>query len=346
MVNLSRNLSRNEILDEWSDNFKKQVLEELARVAWYEYPQRHPEELEEVWARRLGLADHLGVLFFGGIQSLLSTFYSHLEKGTSYYRFNPSFYRYSELERLHGVNSLNLGSQMGLSVFENVVRAPTLLCNPNNPDGFLVGTQEIKNWCNFQRQTILWDATYLPFSSSDVWQNPNIPFERLNPDTELAIAFSFSKAWALAGARIGYLILRKDHIQKWRQRLNPFELNHFSTAILKTICKEEFYLEGRSRLEEVKKIKAEAYRVISRELAAKDIFDVRIHWTETNFLLLEFENESKLLLFENAIVVCGYKMKRISRLKLRFSMPPRESIQNFLLSFEQVLASYHCQNSQ
>ena len=93
------------------------------------------------------------------------------------------------------------------------------LCSPNNPSGNLLDSKEIeKILINFQGIVVI-DEAYIDFCPEASW----IP--DLNNFPNLVILQTFSKAWGMAGIRLGMAFAAKEIINIFNKIKYPYNLN-------------------------------------------------------------------------------------------------------------------------
>lgn len=81
------------------------------------------------------------------------------------------------------------------------------LCNPNNPDGRIISAKTIDGLIKKAAANgtyVILDECFLPLS--DIWQNSFI--NKISEYNNLIIVRAFTKSFALAGVRLGYIICR------------------------------------------------------------------------------------------------------------------------------------------
>lgn len=83
------------------------------------------------------------------------------------------------------------------------------ICNPNNPSGTLLPSEELIDFCTShdQQAVIFSDEAYYDFITE-----PDYPsmVELVKKDRNVIVSRTFSKVYGLAGLRIGYLIARPE----------------------------------------------------------------------------------------------------------------------------------------
>lgn len=164
-----------------------------------------------------------------------------------------------------------------------------IICNPNNPTGTITPTEEIEIFLEKVPDEILVviDEAYAEFVSEknfksgvdffhEGWQN-------------LCVLRSFSKAYGLAGLRVGYGFVPEDLADAVNRVREPFNINLIAQeAALAALDSEDEYVEIRSRV-----IK-ERERV-TRILAENGFFVPESH---ANFIFFDTHVDSDILFKE------------------------------------------------
>ncbi len=100
------------------------------------------------------------------------------------------------------------------------------LNSPNNPTGAVLSREELTELAAFARAHGLWvwaDEVYEPFAYARPW----VPIADLAPERTFS-AYSFSKAWGMAGNRVGYVVGPAD--PDLAQQLRKVSLHAFYAA--------------------------------------------------------------------------------------------------------------------
>jgi histidinol-phosphate/aromatic aminotransferase/cobyric acid decarboxylase-like protein/imidazoleglycerol phosphate dehydratase HisB len=98
-------------------------------------------------------------------------------------------------------------------------RRPLLLCSPNNPTGDALPVQAVEALLELQEGPLLLDNAYGEFSRHDY--RP-----LLDRHPRLILLRTFSKAWALAGLRLGYLLADPRLVAELLKVKLPYNLGH------------------------------------------------------------------------------------------------------------------------
>ena len=115
------------------------------------------------------------------------------------------------------------------------------VANPNNPTGTLLSNDELHNFLERVPKTIpvVLDQAYIEYLNAD--DDPTISW--LDTFSNLIITRTFSKAYGLAGLRVGYAISSTeiaDYINRVRE---PFNVNHVAQSAAIAALADDEYLQ-------------------------------------------------------------------------------------------------------
>ena len=100
------------------------------------------------------------------------------------------------------------------------------ICNPNNPTGCVMAQKDIEEILKLSKGIVIVDEAYEDFASEDISVIPLI-----NKYDNLIVLRTFSKAYALAGARVGYAIACEELVDLINAVKVPYNLNMFSQLV-------------------------------------------------------------------------------------------------------------------
>jgi histidinol-phosphate aminotransferase/imidazoleglycerol-phosphate dehydratase/histidinol-phosphatase len=198
----------------------------------------------------------------------------------------PTFGAYSLFARIQGAAVVEVPLEPDFSFdpdrFIKAVKAdPSIklifLCSPNNPTGnFIPPADVLKVADALSSKIVVLDEAYIEFSSAE-----SLSGEAAASDN-LVVLRTLSKAYGIAGARIGCAIGNPELIEIVRKVLPPFPLAAPSIRLaLDTLCPSRRLLIERRIVE----IRAERER--TAECLIRSPLVKRIWPSDTNFLLLE-----------------------------------------------------------
>jgi histidinol-phosphate aminotransferase len=190
------------------------------------------------------------------------------------------------------------------------------LCSPNSPTANNLPADQIEWVLNNHKGIVVLDEAYVDFCP----QNSFLP--RLAEFPNLIIMQTLSKAWGLAGARIGMAFASAEIIALFRKFKAPYNVNNLSAqAALQSLSQDaEFTTNLNTILHEREKLSAE----LNKLPIVEHVFPSR-----TNFLLVRFTDGDATYrhLLQNRIVARNFSAKPQTKNCLRLSIgTPQENI--------------------
>ncbi len=198
----------------------------------HRYPDGSCYYLARALAERLGLSPDELVIGNGSneiIELLVSSFVSPGDEVVSSF---PSFLVYQNAVQVRdGINRVIplKGMKHDLKSIASKITPRTRLIfldNPNNPTGTLIEKQEFDDFLRYVPDTVIVvvDEAYIDFTRPELRLNFR---EYLQGQKPVVFLRTFSKAYGLAGLRIGYGMMRREistYLHRVRQPFNVNEL--------------------------------------------------------------------------------------------------------------------------
>jgi len=213
--------------------------------------------------------------------------------------FFPTFSYFINRCELHGINvhKVPLGPDFTIDekAFVKIAKKSDLvyLCSPNNPTGNQFDRQEmIEMIDSLENRLVLIDEAYVDFAdyslSRDATKRNNVIVLR-----------TLSKAFGLAGARIGYLVSNREFVKIFRSIIqSPYPISTLSLAIASAMLADMDNVKHT-----IKYVRNERERVLAR---LSKINGIKIFRSDANFILIEtgknYQAISRIL-YNNGIVV-------------------------------------------
>ncbi|MEQ8317059.1 MAG: aminotransferase class I/II-fold pyridoxal phosphate-dependent enzyme [Phycisphaerales bacterium] len=212
--------------DAWLERLRSVDAEALRR-----YPKA--AALEAAIAGRLGVDPARVVVTAGGDDAIDRVCRVALEPGRSIVVHTPTFEMITRGARLAGgqVRSVPwLGGPFPGEAFESAISPETglvAIVSPNNPTGGVVGIEGVERVCRAARAVgalVLVDLAYVEYADED-------PTSRLLEFENAVIVRTFSKAYGLAGLRVGYAIT-SERVAGWLRTVGgPYPVSAPGLAI-------------------------------------------------------------------------------------------------------------------
>lgn len=167
------------------------------------------------------------------------------------------------------------------------------VCSPNNPTGNLLYKNDILRLCKTYNSIVVVDEAYIDFSEPSASLINEVKNYR-----NLVVMRTFSKAWGLAGVRLGYCAADEEIISYLFKVKAPYNINALTGyAVLKSIANEK------RKENAVSAIISERFRVeneLKHILAITNVFPA-----DANYLLIRLPNAKEIQkeLAEKGIVI-------------------------------------------
>ena len=177
--------------------------------------------------------------------------------------------------------------QLDFRAIEKAIDARTKLlfvCSPNNPTGNSFPRGEILKLAETFAGIVVVDEAYIHFS-----QEKSLASE-INNFKNLIVLQTFSKAWGLAGARVGLAFADEETIALFNRVKPPYNVSQPA---------QETILKALKNCAKVEKTVAEI--VAEREKLIKNLSEIscveKIHPTDANFVLVKTTDAEKIYRF-------------------------------------------------
>jgi histidinol-phosphate aminotransferase len=284
-------VNQNENPYELPDAVKREVLDAALQRPWGRYPPFDPRELCEALADFAGWKSD-GVLAGNGSNELIEALLLvTVGPGARVVIPEPTFTLYALLTGILGGEAVRVPLDPRLQYEPGALVAAartagaslTIVCSPNNPTGTLLAPEGVERLCRDTPGLVIVDEAYHEFAGTTV-----VPL--LERHENLVVLRTFSKAMALAGLRVGYLLAAPRLVREIDKARLPYNLNFFSqAAALAALRRRDVLAASVKRLRDAR----DALLVEVGRLPA-----VRAHPSQANFFLLELQEADPKAVFE------------------------------------------------
>ena len=255
------------------------------------YPEPQPRALVERLAALYGVAPNSVLVGRGSDEAIDLLVRGFCRAGQdSVIICPPTFGMYSVAARIQGaeVITVPLKADAGFALDERAVLEKctpdvklVFLCSPNNPTGTLLSEDSIIALTRALegRAIVVVDEAYIEFSGARSLAR------KIGEFPQLAVLRTLSKAYALAGARLGTLIADPEVVALLRKVIPPYAIAQLSMeAVLKVLDPAQLAISN-SRLAS---IVAERDRMLAAFPKLPNV--TRVWPSAANFVLVEFED--------------------------------------------------------
>ena len=226
-------LNQNESAVDFPRALKEELFRRVVDRSWNRYPDFELNALRSALARANGL-DAENILVGNGSNELLAAAVAtFVGPGTPVVIPRPTFALYEKLVAIAGgtVIPISLDPTTGLLPLDAMVAAAgpstvVMVCSPNNPTGGVLPPGGVEALLA-TGATVLLDRAYGEFEKGDpAGEGAGAPLR----DERLVVFSTFSKAWGLAGLRVGWLAASASTCREIRKVKLPYSLNIISEA--------------------------------------------------------------------------------------------------------------------
>jgi histidinol-phosphate aminotransferase len=264
-----------------------------------EYPLEHFELLFNKIAKYANInTKNVGI--GNGSDQIMDLLLSTICKDKSAITINPTFSYFIDRCNMYNIpikliNLSNLDNSLDFKFFisESKNKDIIYLASPNNPTGNQFKIEDVINLIEVSKnKLIIIDEAYVEFSDYSL---SNL----VNKYNNLIIMRTFSKAFGLAGARIGYILADEEIINIFNQYIQlPYPLSSFSMQLA---------IEALENIEIIKRsiesIKQERNKVYNK---LNQINEIKVYNSDANFFFFQtFDhfNKIKEIVFQEKILI-------------------------------------------
>jgi histidinol-phosphate aminotransferase len=250
------------------------------------YPRREPGE--KLVADFLGLKSEQVLLTNGADEGIDLLCRAYLEPGDEIIVITPAFAMYEVFAQTEDAKVVRVPTDANFSFpTERVLQAITprtrvvVICNPNNPTGLAVERASILKVIEAAPDAaILLDEAYFEFYGQTL-------MDQIGRIPNLSIARTFSKAYGLAGLRLGVMTGDKEQISVLRRMASPFNVNAFAIECLAEALADREFVNAY-----IAEVRA------GREWLRKALEELHFKcWpSQANFVLCRFGDQKKAIL--------------------------------------------------
>lgn len=298
----------------------------------HQYPDPRTPALREALAARLDVPPARLWIGNGSDEGIDVVLRALADPGETVAVTEPTYGVYGTRTRTHGavVRRVLLDEDLRLDV-EAAAQAArgskaVFLCSPNNPTGGRLARDRLLGLVDRVDGLVVVDEAYVEFADG-----PSLADE-VRPDRNLAVLRTFSKAWGLAGARVGYLVAPDPLVPYLDLAALPYPVSRLSARAARRSLERSAEMERRAEL-----IRGERERVRDRLRG----MGLRVLDSEANFLLFFVPEprrvQRQLARHEGVVIRDRSDLPRLDG-GLRVTVSAPEENDRFLEGLERILS--------
>ena len=274
------------------------------------YPDSNCTELRQAIGKYYNLPSSQVVCGVGSDQIIDCMVRGIISPGDTVVYPDPSFSMYQSVITLnHGKGlAVDLNEDFSYDI-EAMIKACNdnnakllILCTPNNPTGNSLSLDEMKEIASRVKCPIMIDEAYGEFTDKS-------SIDLIKEFDNIAVLRTFSKAYGLAGLRIGYALGSQKALYPIEISKPPYNVNTFTQVVAKIVIENSELYKG--HVEDMR----DERKLLKESLEAMGL---KVYPSDANFLLIECDKidldqhlESKKI-YIRAMNIRGKKMYRIS----------------------------------
>ncbi len=212
------------------------------------YPDGYASKLRTKMAERLGVEEEALLFGSGSDEIIVIIARALLGPGTNTIMATPTFPQYAHAAKIEGADIKEvplIDGQHDLEGFLQAIDDQTTviwLCSPNNPTGNLLNSQALEGFLEKVPENILVviDEAYYEYIVDEKYENT---IELVEKYSNVIVLRTFSKAYGLAGFRIGYGVTRPDIATNLNTVRSPFNVTTLGLMLAEMSLEEEAFIE-------------------------------------------------------------------------------------------------------
>lgn len=247
---ISVKLNQNESPLDLPEALKDAVFAGWKEIAFNRYPSEQPNDLAELIASNIGW-DPDGIIIGNGSNELTySLGLTFIATGSRVVLPRPMFSFYERVVHIYGgevipvppLESLGFDTDGINTVIAMTGPSMVVVTSPNNPTGLVVPLTELRTIAEATVGLVLIDEAYIEFSDE-----PSM-LTLLSHYPNVVLLRTFSKAFGLAGSRLGYLVGHPALMREIMKIRPPFMIDRFTSYVAKLLLEHSMLIQDRVRL--------------------------------------------------------------------------------------------------
>jgi histidinol-phosphate aminotransferase len=327
-------LNQNESPFDLPADLKEELLDSFAQVEFNRYPTEQPDRLRRALAEHDDVSPD-SIIVGNGSNEITYTFgLAFLETGSPVVLPRPMFSLYEKVARLQDADLTEVPPREDLTFdTDGLVAAVreteaklTVLATPNNPTGQAMTIDEIERVAAASPGVVVVDEAYVEFNTEPsaaqlIDEHPNVIVLR-----------TLSKAFGLAGLRVGYLIARPPVVRELMKARLPFMVDRFAEQTALAVLRRPDLIEERVRRMQVS--------ITEVTEALKQMDEVEVVPSAANFVIFTTPTPADVL--QDQLADRGVLVRNMSGYPeldgyLRVSAGTRAENKAFLTALEETL---------
>jgi histidinol-phosphate aminotransferase len=293
------------------------------------YPRAYADELKRAIGEYLHVPSEWVVTGCGSDDVLDSAIRAFSEPGQLLAYPNPSFPMVEIFARMNGLVPqpipLNGDFDVDADAFVTSGASVIYLCSPNNPTGTTLSRRSVERILTNAPGVVILDEAYAEFADED-------RLDLLAKYDRLVITRTLSKAFGLAGLRVGYAVAAPDLAREIEKSRGPYKVSALAEqAAIAALTQDRQWVAD--RIAEAR----EARFRLTRELSARRLASIE---SQANFVLVPVPRADRLSTCMRKLGVAVRPFTRLSGIgdAIRITVGPWSMMEECLTALDEALS--------
>ncbi len=226
-------VDQNESPYDLPDAIKRAALDAFAATPWNRYPDDRPHRLVAALEQENGLPPGSVIVGRGSNELTHTLALCFLDPGTPVVLPSPMFSLYASVARMHGADIVDVPAERDLTHSADAILsaarrsgAPlTIVTTPNNPTGQTIAHADLERLAEGVPGVLVIDEAYYEFLDGPTATDLVQRFDNV------LVMRTFSKAFGMAGVRLGVLMGHPDLIAEIEKSRLPFLVGRLGETV-------------------------------------------------------------------------------------------------------------------
>lgn len=312
------------------------IMEAIAQVDLNRYPDPLANRLRTLIGEAWGYSKEFVLLGNGGDELLFDIALAWGGPGRTMLTCPPTFSVYEANAKLTETNVVKIPRLSDFSldetaIIERVCKGDIdyiIITTPNNPTGNSTSPDFIETLLRSTDALVMVDEAYGEFGGQSM-----IPSLERYPN--LVVLKTFSKAYSLAGVRLGYIMANPQVVQEFIKVRQPYSVDTVSQAIGEAVYEDRALLQpGIDDIIECRNWLHDALSFLPR---------IEVFPSDANYILIRLPNAGEVWqqLYDRSILVRDFSKSALLEDCLRITVGTMEENERLIGTLSEILADAH-----
>jgi len=282
-IKIDANESNTNIFQEIMPDIWKNVMKEDIN----RYPDSEASNLRKAISGFIGVPTEKILCGNGSDELIKMIIDGFVNPGEAVLSHSPTFGMYGVSTKVSGgiYEEIETDEAFNIDIDKLIAKARDLkaklifICNPNNPTGNILEKSQVRRVLKETESILVLDEAYIEFAGESM-------VDEIGDWDNLIIMRTLSKAFGLAGLRLGYIIADGPIMETMRAIKPPYNLNRISQRLAAEVLSHASYIN-----KNIEAIRAERERMLGELVKIEQL---KVFPTKSNFILLRTDETDRL----------------------------------------------------